>query len=128
LFRRILRDEVNEAYNDYLRELQKKIQFVHNDENKSTKACETVSVELEKLRVKAVTKIREFLLRQVQNLRKQSNLQIMQHNVLVQNKFLNHFLLKYSKEHALEGMQRPITKSHTHTHTLTHSLTHSLTH
>jgi len=103
---RLLRAEVNEQYAEYARELHTKIKFVHQDETKGARSCELISPELEKLRIKVVTKIREFLLRQIQNLRKPTNVQVRQSSEMVKYKFLNQFLWYYAKDCALEGRLR----------------------
>jgi hypothetical protein len=93
---------VNEVYLEYLVELHKKIQYVTQRPD-DIAAKRDVEPELDKLKLKAVAKIREFLLNKVYSLRKpKTNVQIIQQNILIKYKYLTRFLIKYSPETALE--------------------------
>lgn len=86
----ICETEVNESYLQYLTELHKKIQFVASKPDEIM-AKKDVEPELEKLKVKAVAKIREFLLNKVYSLRKpKTNVQIIQQNILIKYKCVTH--------------------------------------
>lgn len=51
------------AVQDYLTQLHKKLDFVEQDESaRQTAAYRDVAPELERLRLKALTKVREFLM------------------------------------------------------------------
>lgn len=58
-----------------------------------------VAPELEKLRVKAVTKAREYLMTRIYSLRKpKTNIQILQQNMLLRFRYLITFLRAYGQE------------------------------
>lgn len=58
-----------------------------------TSACSDISPELEKLRLKAVHKIRDFFTSRVASLKKnRTNIQILQQSVLLKHKGLFDFL------------------------------------
>lgn len=85
--REICDAEVNETYLQYLVELHKKIQFV-TGKSDDIAAKKDVEPELEKLKLRAVAKIREFLLNKVYSLRKpKTNVQIIQQNILIKYKY-----------------------------------------
>lgn len=96
----ICEGEVNEAYLLYLTELNKKMTFVSGNK---ARACQDVEPELERLRIRATGKIRDFLLQRIGALKKpNTNIQILQQNVLIKFKYLNQFLVDHSPSVAQE--------------------------
>merc|ERR1719174_709254 len=62
--------EVNESYLGHVLELNKKCVFAKSEFASQTKSAEDVAPELEKLRIKAISKIRDFLLTRIAALKK----------------------------------------------------------
>jgi len=92
--------QVNEAYLEYLVELNKRIEFT-SAMNKGGKtpplAISEVTPILQKLEAKAIEKVRGFLLQRIHALAKpRTNLQMIQHNVLSKFKYMNMFLQSHS--------------------------------
>ncbi|XP_014453158.2 vacuolar protein sorting-associated protein 52 homolog isoform X2 [Alligator mississippiensis] len=78
---------------EQLHELNNKINYVKEQAFRETMACADVQHVLEKLKVKAVTKIREFILQKIYSFRKpMTNYQIPQ-NALLKYRFFYQFLL-----------------------------------
>lgn len=93
LVRQICEEEVNEAYLNYLSELNRKLDHMRQNDMQKLPSCAQSAPELEKLRTKAVARIKDFLLDKINALKKpKTNLQILQRNVLVRFKFFNTFL------------------------------------
>ena len=91
--------EVDEAYLGHVQELNKKVQFAKLESTAMTSACADISPELEKLRIKSVQKIRDFLLDRIGRLRrKMTNTQILQASVLLKYRGLYHFLQEHAPE------------------------------
>eukprot|EP00435_Cladocopium_sp_Y103_P054686 s449_g17.t2 len=96
LVRQICEEEINEAYLGYLSELNKKLDHVKQQEMQKLPSCAQSAPELEKLRTKAVARIKDFLLQKVNSLKKpKTNLQILQRNVLVRFKSMTQFLAEH---------------------------------
>jgi len=96
LIKQICDEEINEAYLDYLSELNRKLDHVKQNDMQKLPSCAQSAPELEKLRTKAVARIKEFLLTKINQLKKdKTNLQILQRNVLVPFKFFNTFLAEH---------------------------------
>lgn len=94
----ICESEVNDAYLAFLLILRKKFEYADTDAARETLAINALRPELEKLRVKAIEKIREFLLLKIFLLGKpKTNFQILQQNVLLKYKHLLQFLQDYGK-------------------------------
>jgi len=94
---------VDEAYLGHVRELDKKVQFAKLEQTAMTSACADISPELEKLRIKSVQKIRDFLLDRIGRLkRKMTNTQILQASVLLKYRGLYHFLQEHAPEVTVE--------------------------
>lgn len=77
--------EVNEAYMEYLTELNKKTEFIRQSHGSPEVALAVKEVEpvLAKLKTKAVAKLREFLMQRIIQLKKpRTNLSMIQHNSL----------------------------------------------
>ncbi|XP_046999659.1 vacuolar protein sorting-associated protein 52 homolog [Schistocerca americana] len=82
--------------------LNHKINFVKEQSIKDVKSCQDVKEVLEKLKIKAVTKIRAYLLEQVYKFRKpMTNYQIPQ-NAMLKHKFYYEFLLSNERTVAQE--------------------------
>lgn len=97
--------EVNEAYLNSLLELDQKITF-YSKQNKEHKqqviALQETAPELEKLRIKATTKLRDFLMQRLGGLRKpMANYQVIQ-NTLIKFKHFNQFLMQHHRPTAAE--------------------------
>ena len=77
---------MNEAYLEYLVELNKRTEFVASQSKGGKKppvAIAEVAPVLQRLEQRAVAKVREFLLLRIHGLKKpRTNLQMIQHNVL----------------------------------------------
>lgn len=88
---------MNEDYLEYLLSLNQKVKFIRGDETAlSSAAYQDMEPVIEKLRLKAVSKVREFLLQKIYQLRRpRTNIQIIQQNVLLRFKYFVTFL----KEH-----------------------------
>lgn len=96
LVRQICEEEINEDYLQYLSELNKKLDHVKQIEMQKLPSCAQSTPELEKLRTKAVSRIKDFLLQKINALKKpKTNLQILQRNVLVRFKFFTQFLTEH---------------------------------
>jgi len=96
LVKQICEEEVNEAYLEYLTELNKKLDHVKQSDMQRLPSCAQSAPELEKLRIKAVSRIKDFLLQKINTLKKpKTNLQILQRNVLVRFKYCNTFLAEH---------------------------------
>jgi hypothetical protein len=110
LVRQICEEEINEQYLDFLTELNKKLDHVKaNDMQKLPSAAQSAP-ELERLRVKAVSRIKDFLLQKINALKKpKTNLQILQRNVLVRFKFFNTFLAEHHSQIADEVKQHYVS-------------------
>ena len=99
----ICESEVNEAYLEYVLELNKKVAFSKQESTARTSACADIAPELEKLEQKAVQKIRDFMLSRVGSLRKKmTNVQILQQSVLLKYKGLFRFLQEHAPAGAIE--------------------------
>jgi len=99
----ICEGEVNEAYLEYVIELNKKVAFARKDSTAMTSACADIAPELEKLRIKSVHKIRNFLLARVDTLKKKfTNIQILQQSALLKYNGLYQFLGEHSAEMTAE--------------------------
>ncbi|CAG8727501.1 11008_t:CDS:10, partial [Acaulospora morrowiae] len=109
MIKKITEDEVDEAWLAYLTELNKKMTYVKQNQNKNIKAIKDVGPELEKLRlkacVKAAEKIRDFLLNKIRSLRiPNTNVQILQQSVLLKYKTLYQFVMERYSDVAFEIM------------------------
>lgn len=95
--------EVNEAYLEYVLELNKKVAFAKQETTATTSAAADIAPELEKLRRMSVQKIREFFLQRVASLKKKmTNIQILQQSVLLKYSGLYRFLQQNAPEVAAE--------------------------
>lgn len=96
----VLESEVNEDYLEYLLALDRKLRFVTEDDvARSSQARRDVEPALERLRVKALTKVREFLMSKLYQLKRpKTNIQIIQQNVLLKYKYFVRFLREHGKD------------------------------
>ncbi len=97
--KQIFTAEVNETYLEYLAELNRKMDFVKAARSAAVVPLAVQEVEpmLNKLRVKAVAKVREYLLQRIHSLKKpRTNLQMLQHNSLSKFRLLNRFLQSHA--------------------------------
>ncbi|GFS98967.1 vacuolar protein sorting-associated protein 52 homolog [Trichonephila clavipes] len=103
LIQHILESSVTDK--EFLEDLQildHKIAFVKEQSFKDAKCCQDVKDVLEKLKSKAISKIREYLLQKIYSFRKpMTNYQIPQ-NALLKNKFFYQFLMTHERETARE--------------------------
>ncbi|KAF8979577.1 Vacuolar protein sorting-associated protein 52 [Entomortierella lignicola] len=121
LIRKIYDGEVDETWLAALAELNSKMYNAKARQGRHIRALKEVGPELERLRIKAslylpaelsfyypetVEKIREFLLAKIKSFRiPNTNVQIMQHSVLLKYKELNQFVMERHGEVAAEIRQ-----------------------
>lgn len=101
----ICNGEVNEKYLGCLIEVNKKMAYmrVHSKQQKRLKAFQELQPELERLRLRASAKVRQFLLDKINDLRSLStNAQILQTSIFLKYRFFNHFLIERHPEAAVE--------------------------
>ncbi|KAJ2399156.1 Vacuolar protein sorting-associated protein 52 [Coemansia sp. RSA 2559] len=101
----ICNGEVNEKYLECLIEVNKKIAYlrVHGKQHRRLKAFQEMQPELERLCLKASSKVRDFLLGKINDLRALStNAHILQSSVFLKYRFFNHFLIERHPEAAVE--------------------------
>ncbi|KAH9547824.1 hypothetical protein CY35_11G056300 [Sphagnum magellanicum] len=96
----IVDGEVNEEFLRVLQILSKKLTYVaENSTTKDYAALRDVIPEIEKLRIKAVSKARDFLMQKLYALRRpKTNIQILQQNVLLKYKYVATFLRTHGQE------------------------------
>nr|XP_033779875.1 vacuolar protein sorting-associated protein 52 homolog isoform X1 [Geotrypetes seraphini] len=99
----ILETAVTEqSFLEQLHELNNKINYVKEQSFRETMACADVQDTLDRLKIKAVTKIREFILQKIYSFRKpMTNYQIPQ-NALLKFRFFYQFLLANERSVAKE--------------------------
>ncbi|GJJ69334.1 vacuolar protein sorting-associated protein 52 [Entomortierella parvispora] len=106
LIRKIYDGEVDDTWLAALAELNSKMYHAKARQGRHIRALKEVGPELERLRIKAVEKIREFLLAKIKSFRiPNTNVQIMQHSVLLKYKDLNQFVMERHGEVAAEIRQ-----------------------
>ncbi|KAI8350687.1 Sac2 family-domain-containing protein [Mortierella sp. GBAus27b] len=106
LIRKIYDGEVDETWLGALAELNSKMYHAKAKQGRHIRALKEVGPELERLRIKTVEKIREFLLSKIKSFRTpNTNVQIMQHSVLLKYKELNQFVMDRHGEVAAEIRQ-----------------------
>ncbi|XP_043239477.1 vacuolar protein sorting-associated protein 52 homolog isoform X3 [Amphibalanus amphitrite] len=103
MIRHILETPVTEReFLEQLFTLDHKLSFVKEQSFREAKSCHDVSGVLEKLKIKAIAKIREYLLQKVQQFRKpMTNFQVPQ-NAMLKHKFFYKFLVANEREVARE--------------------------
>eukprot|EP00742_Colponemidia_sp_Colp-10_P005738 GILJ01006133.1.p1 GENE.GILJ01006133.1~~GILJ01006133.1.p1 ORF type:complete len:595 (+),score=118.62 GILJ01006133.1:511-2295(+) len=86
-------DPIDESYLDYVLALKQRIDYAKRPEVIGSLASKEAQPELEKLKLKAVSRIREFLMTKINSLKKpKTNIQILQQNVLVKYRIFIDFL------------------------------------
>ncbi|KAF9187799.1 Histone acetyltransferase kat2b [Haplosporangium sp. Z 767] len=106
LIRKIYHGEVDETWLAALAELNCKMYNAKARQGRHIRALKEVGPELERLRIKTVEKVREFLLAKIKSFRiPNTNVQIMQHSVLLKYKELNQFVMERHSEVAAEIRQ-----------------------
>eukprot|EP00929_Paragymnodinium_shiwhaense_P097629 TRINITY_DN59268_c0_g1_i2.p1 TRINITY_DN59268_c0_g1~~TRINITY_DN59268_c0_g1_i2.p1 ORF type:complete len:707 (-),score=206.27 TRINITY_DN59268_c0_g1_i2:44-2164(-) len=106
LIKQICEDEINENYLACIGDLKSKLDHVKKQELQKLPSAQTSNSELEKLHHVAVSRIRDFLVENINSLqRPKTNLQIIQNNVLLRFKFFNVFLAEHHPQVA-EEVQR----------------------
>mmetsp|Transcript_23537 Transcript_23537/g.64882 ORF Transcript_23537/g.64882 Transcript_23537/m.64882 type:complete len:760 (+) Transcript_23537:107-2386(+) len=108
----ILDGQVDEEFYKQLHELDQKLTFVFGDKvARASEATHALQGALEKLRIKALIKVRDFLLHKVLMLRRpKTNIQIIQQTSLLKNKKFLHFL----KQHG-HDLYKEIRREYAHT-------------
>ncbi|CAL5229904.1 g13324 [Coccomyxa viridis] len=88
------------GFAEHLLALHKKLEFAKSSEMASTSAAmQDIAPELERLRAKAVSKSRDILMNRIYQLRKtKTNIQILQQNVLLKQKYMVTFLRQHGPE------------------------------
>lgn len=90
------------SFSDHLVILDQKIHFFKEQDFKDAMSCNDVNQTLFGLKVKAIFKVREYVLRKIHDCRKYlSNYQVPQ-NALLKNKFFYQFLLSHERDKARE--------------------------
>ena len=100
---------VDEAYLEYLSILARKMAFVSGDGatpgDGFVSATRDIEPELRRLQTKAVQRVREFLLQRIQTLKRpKTNVQILQHSVLLKFRYFEEFLVTAAPDVAREVM------------------------
>lgn len=94
---------MNEGYVKYVTELDTKLHSVYDLNGEDVAAAADLFSTLDALRLMTVRKLRDFVLSQVYALRKpKTNIQILQHNVLIKYGIFNKFLFVHSPVYAME--------------------------
>uniref|UniRef100_A0A383VE33 Uncharacterized protein n=1 Tax=Tetradesmus obliquus TaxID=3088 RepID=A0A383VE33_TETOB len=96
----VLDSEVSEEYLEHLLVLARKIAFINSNEAvKHSQARRDVEAVLEKLRNRAIAKVRDFLLSKLYQLRKpKTNISIIQQNSLLKYKYFVRFLAEHGPD------------------------------
>ncbi|KAG2187646.1 hypothetical protein INT44_005336 [Umbelopsis vinacea] len=106
MIRKIVESDVDEVWLQYLLELNKRMRFVKSNQNKPIRALQGIGPELEKLRLKAASTIRDFFVNKIISLRiPNTNIQILQQSVFLKYKALYHFVTARHHEAATEIRQ-----------------------
>eukprot|EP01096_Ripella_sp_DP13-Kostka_P013402 TRINITY_DN5815_c0_g1_i1.p2 TRINITY_DN5815_c0_g1~~TRINITY_DN5815_c0_g1_i1.p2 ORF type:complete len:720 (+),score=291.97 TRINITY_DN5815_c0_g1_i1:26-2161(+) len=103
LVNQICNAPVDEKYMTYARTLQHKILLVQKQMEQNVAACADMEPQLDKLRIKAVVKIREFLLQQVYSLKKPgANPPMIIANELTRYAWFSSFLYRFARDYFVE--------------------------
>eukprot|EP00877_Chromochloris_zofingiensis_P003974 jgi/Chrzof1/13578/Cz08g03010.t1 len=96
----VLDTEVSEDYLEHLLALDRKIKFITTDEMaRGSQARKDLGPVLEKLRIKAIIKVRDFMLNKLYQLKKpKTNISIIQQNVLLKYKYFVRFLKEHGED------------------------------
>jgi len=91
-------DEINDTYIQNLQKLDGILKNLKNPEIPPSKAIKDQMPEIEKLKLKIISRIRNFLIASMEALKKpRTNTQIIQQNVLLKFKDLNKFLMNHAQ-------------------------------
>ena len=82
--------------------LDHKISFVKEQDFREAKSCSDVLQILNNLKIKAITKVREYCLKKIQSMRKAMTNYSIPQNALLKNKFFYQFLQTHDREVARE--------------------------
>lgn len=105
-FRKITEGDVDEVWLQYLLGINKQMRFVKSNQNKPIKAFRNMGPELEKLRLKAASTIRDFFISRIHSLCvPNTNIQIMQQSVFLKYKELHMFVMERHQDVAAEIRQ-----------------------
>ncbi|KAJ3124817.1 hypothetical protein HK098_000857 [Nowakowskiella sp. JEL0407] len=103
LIRKISDGEINDFFLLHLAELNHKLQYQKSQQGKHIHCISTVTPELDRLRIRASEKIREFLLRKIDSLKTpNTNISIIQQTIFLKYKELYWFLVDRFPEAAIE--------------------------
>ncbi|KAG0075022.1 Vacuolar protein sorting-associated protein 52 [Podila epicladia] len=106
LIRKIYDAEVDDSWLAAVADLNSKMHHAKSRQGRHIRALKEIGPELERLRIKSVEKIREFLLTKIKSFRTpNTNVQIMQHSVLLKYKELNQFVMERHTDVAAEIRQ-----------------------
>ncbi|KAI9468278.1 MAG: Sac2 family-domain-containing protein [Benjaminiella poitrasii] len=106
VIKKITEGEVDEVWLEYLIMINKQMRFVKANQHRPIKALRNVGPELEKLRLKAASTLRDFFISRIQLLGvPNANIQIMQQSVFLKYKELHFFLLERNHDAAREVRQ-----------------------
>ncbi|KAL1934757.1 hypothetical protein VTP01DRAFT_6939 [Rhizomucor pusillus] len=104
--KKITEDQVDEVWLQYLLGVNQQMRFVKANQNKPIKALRNVGPELEKLRLKAASTIRDFFIERIHALLvPNTNVQIMQQSVFLKYKELHQFVIERHQDAASEIRQ-----------------------
>ncbi|KAG0872173.1 hypothetical protein G6F16_005361 [Rhizopus arrhizus] len=106
MIKKITEEEVDEVWLEYLTTINKQMRFIKANQNRPIKSLQNVGPELEKLRLKAASTIRDFFLSRIQLLCvPNANIQIMQQSVFLKYKELHGFIMERHHDAATEIRQ-----------------------
>ncbi|KAI9322660.1 Sac2 family-domain-containing protein [Dichotomocladium elegans] len=104
--KKITESQVDEVWLQYLLGINQQMRFVKANQNKPIKALRNVGPELEKLRLKAASTIRDFFIERINALLvPNTNVQIMQQSVFLKYKELHQFVIDRHHDAAAEIQQ-----------------------
>ncbi|KAI9253595.1 hypothetical protein BY458DRAFT_521646 [Sporodiniella umbellata] len=104
--KKITEEEVDEVWLEYITTINKQMRFIKANQHRPIKSLQNVGPELEKLRLKAASTIRDFFLSRIQLLCvPNANIQIMQQSVFLKYKELNSFVMERHHDAASEIRQ-----------------------
>jgi vacuolar protein sorting-associated protein 52 len=110
LIKKIVDAEINEFYINNLLELDLKLKYVSKHQPEGIMALTTVLPELDRLRLKAVEKIREFFLKKIDSFKApNTNIALIQQNVFLKYRDLFWFLMNHAQPVGLEIHQNYIS-------------------
>ncbi|KAJ8328797.1 Vacuolar protein sorting-associated protein 52 [Batrachochytrium dendrobatidis] len=103
LIKKICEGEVNEFFLQHLIDLDKKMTYVKSRQEKKIRSFKDVAPELERLRQRAVEKIRDFLLKKIESLKSpNTNIAIIQQSVFLKYRSMFSFLMERYSEVGVE--------------------------